>query len=350
MRKRNRIYAVALAAVILLLLLFTYISTQVYRRSLPVVETENIQPGTVKRTYTMNGAIRYLTAQEISFPFPVIVTETCMEAGMTVGEGMAVLRLDTEYLEIEQIRLMLALEELLAREEAEPDDEKRKLLAYERKKKEEAADCLEELLEAGGILYTSCQGEVRAVNTKEGAEEPADKLLVSICDRRGGAEITWGMEEEGILFERFYADLRMTDGHNSFTDTAVFSDVTRSYDVKTNRVYYRAIVPETKSMLSMHDEEPLTVTAYYVSDVYAALLPASAVQFEADGTACVYELKSREKSFGTEYYVRKQTIEVSDRDISHIATRNSLKDSRIVVNSSREICDREIVWAEDNGS
>lgn len=346
MKKRNRVYVGALAGVLVLLLLFTYISMQVYRRSLPVVETEDIQPGTVKRTYTMNGVLRYLSAQEVILPFPVIVSELCVEAGMAVGEGMAVLRLDTEYLEIEQIRLSIAIEEMLAREEAETDEEKRKLLTYDRKKKEAAAGRLEELLEADGVLYASCQGEVRAINTKEGAEESADKLLVSICDRRGGAELTWGMEEEGILFDRFYVDLRMTDGHNSFTDTAVLSDVTRSYDVKTNRVYYRAAVPETGNMLSMHDEEPLTVTAYYVSEVYAALLPASAVRFEADGTACVYELKSREKSFGTEYYVRKQTIEVSDRDAGHIATRSSLKDSRIVVNSSREIGDREIVWVE----
>ncbi len=347
MKRKNGIYAGALAGIILLLLLFTYVSMQVYRHSLPLIETENIQPGTVKRTYTMNGVFRYVSTQEISLPVSAIVAELYVETGETVGEGMAILKFDIEYLEMELIRQELEIEELKEREEQETEERKQKLLVYDRERKEEAVKNLEELLEAEGILYALCQGEVRAINTKEGVVEPADKLLVSICDRKGGAEITWGMEEEGILFERFYAELRTTDGHNSLSDTIVFENVDRNYDVKTNKVYYKAVVPESKNMLSMHDGEPVTVTAYYVSEVYPSLIPVSAVRFESDGAAYVYELKTREKSFGIEYYVRKQSIYVSDRDTNYIATTSTFKDSQIVVNSNQALNDRAAVWLEE---
>lgn len=347
MRKKNRIYAGALAGIFFVLLLFTYISMQVYRHSLPVVEIESIQPGTVKRTYTMSGVIHYTSVQEISLPVPAIVSELYVETGETVGKGMAVLKIDKEYLEMELIRQEIVLDELKDREVQETEERLQKLLAYDREKKEEIVKSLEELLEADGIIYALCQGEVRETHVKVGSVEPAGNLLVSICDKRGGAEITWNMEEEGILFERFYAELRMTDGHNSLNNTIVLENVDKSYDVKTNQVYYKAAVPESRDMLSMHDGEPLEVTAYYVSDVYPSLIPVSAVRFEADGTAYVFELKEREKSFGLEYYVRKQTIHVSDRDIDYIATTSTWKDSQIVVNSSQILKDRMSVWLEE---
>lgn len=347
MKKKNHIYLSLLAGSIALLLLFTYISMQVYRHSLPVVETAEITSGTVKRTYTMPGVFQYQTVQEIVLPVPVIVEEIYVSAGEAVAEGMDLLKLDTEYLRIEMFKLELQLESVREQEEEETDERQRQILAYERQKREEALLYIEEIIENEGIFYASCRGEVSGVYTEEKQTEPADKLLVSVCDKDGGAGISWSMEEEGILFERFYVDLRLTNGHTTETQTVILENVSKSYDAKTNKMYYTADVPETDQLLSMHETEALTVTAYYVSEVYTSLIPLSAVTFEADGTASVYELKTRDKSFGTEYYLRKQTISILDRDTGFVATGSSFRDSRIILNNSKALYDRAIVWLEE---
>ncbi len=347
MKKENRIYLGLLAGAIALLLIFTYISAQVYRRSLPVVETADIASGTVKRTYTMPGAFQYQSAQQIILPVPVKIEEIYVSAGEAVAEGMKILKIDTEYLRIEMLKLELQLEAAREQKEREEDERQRQILAYQIQEQEDAFVYLQEILEGDGIFCAACRGEIRGVYTEKDSDEPADKLLVSICDKDKGAEITWSMKEEGIFFERFYVDLRLTNGHTTETRTVILENVRKSYDAKTNMIYYTASVPETDNMLSMHDAESLTVTAYYVSDVYVSLVPVSAVNYEADGTASVYELRTREKSFGTEYYVRKQTITVLDKDSNYAATGTSFKDSRIIVNSSETLYDRAIVWVEE---
>lgn len=346
-KNKNRIYLGLLAGTIALLLMFTYISAQVYRHTIPAVETAEIFSGTVKRTYTMEGVFSYESAQEIALPAPVIVEEIYVRAGESVGEGMKLLKLDTQYLQVELFKLELEIEEMLEKEADIEDERKVQIAAYERQKKEEQLLTLRKAYEADGIFYAESKGEVRAVCTETGTVQTADKLLISVCDRNGSARISWSMQEEGITFDRFYVDVRVTDGHNTGTETVIIEDVRKNYDVKTGKVYYTAAVEKKNKLWAMHDAEAVRVAAYYVSDVYPALIPVSAVRYEPDGTACVYELKSRAKSFGVEYYVKKQTITVMDKDGSYVAVSANLKDADIVVNSSRKLTDRAAVWVEE---
>lgn len=346
MRKKNRFYLSMLAGALAALIVFTYISTQVYRQSLPVVETAEPAAGTVKRTYTMEGVFSYTTQQEILLPVPVLIESVAVREGEIVGEGMELLRLDIRALEIELLRLELELEAMREKENKLEDERAAQIFAYEREQKETEYQRLQELYAAGGIFYAAGRGEVREVYTETGSREAAGKLLLSVCDLDGGAEISWSMKEEGILFERFYVELRQTNGHVVSSGTVILENYKKSYDPQTDRVFYTASVPEQKEMLSMHDAETLTVTAYYVSEVYGALIPLSAITYDADGTAYVYELRSREKSFGMEYYVRKQTISVIEKDGTHAASGGSFKNMSIIVNSSQALQDRAAVWVE----
>ena len=205
---------------------------------------------------------------------------------------------------------------------------------------------MQEIIDAEGVLCAAYKGEIRSICSDIGVVQSADKLLVSVCDKTADAEISWVMQEENIVFERFYADVRVSDGHNIETSTIVIEDVQKSYDVKTDRVYYTAFVEKTDKLWAMHDAEAVEVKAYYVSEVYQTMIPVSAVNYETDGSACIYELKSRAKSFGTEYYVKKQSVTVLDKDDSYVATNANLKDADIVVNSSKKLADRVAVWVE----
>ncbi len=345
-RNKNKIYLGLLAGTVVLLLMFTYISTQVYRHSIPTVETAEIFSGTVKRTYTMEGVFTYGFSQDISFPVPVIVEEVYVRAGESVGEGMELMKLDTAYLEIERLKLELEIEKMLEKEADIADEREAQISAYERLKKDEKLLAVQEIIESEGIIYAESKGEIRSICTETGVMQAADKLLVSVCDKTQNAEVSWAMQEEGIVFERFYADVRVTDGHDIKTTTIIIEDVKKSYDVKTDRVYYTAVLEKTDELWAMHDAEAVEVTSHYVSEVYPTLIPVSAVSYDADGSACVYELKNRAKSFGMEYYVKKQTITVLDKDSSYVAANANLKDASIVVNSSKKLTDRAAVWVE----
>lgn len=346
-RNKNKIYLGLLAGTVVLLLMFTYISTQVYRHSIPTVETAEIFSGTVKRTYTMEGVFNYGSSQDISFPVPVIVEEVYVRAGEAVGEGMKLMKLDTAYLEIERLKLELEIEELLEMEANVGDEREKQIAVYERLKKEDKLAAVQEIIDAEGVLCADYKGEIRSICSETGVVQSADKLLVSVCDKTADAEISWVMKEESIIFERFFADVRVSDGHDIKTTTIVIEDVQKSYDVKTDMVYYTAVVEKTDKLWAMHDAEAVQVTSHYVSEVYPTLVPASAVSYETDGSACVYELKSRAKSFGTEYYVKKQSITVLDKDDNYVATNANLKGADIVVNSSKKLADRAAVWVEE---
>lgn len=342
----NKIYVWLLAGIMVLLLMFTYISTQVYRHSLPIVETANISSGTLKRTYVTEGIFSYHSVREASYAVPIIIEETYVRAGEAVSENMKLMKLDVEYLEIEHLKLEIEIEDMRKQEEKITDERKRQIAVYERQKREEQFLEIEELLKAGGILYSECQGEIRSICEELGKIIEPNKLLVSVCDKTDEADISWVMQEEGITFERFYVEARITDGHSVQTETFVVEDVNRSYDVKLNKNYYTAQLEKSDKLWNMHDAESVQITAYYVSEVYPSLLPLESVEFASDGSAFVYELKSKQKSFGTDYYVKKQMITVADRDNTYAATNETLKDMDIVVNSSKNLLDRMSVWIE----
>lgn len=341
--KGEKIAAVGFCLFFAVLAAFTYISAHVYRRSLPAVTAETPYNGSLRRTYHIPARLYYETLSLILAPADVKIEEWYVREGQAVWEGTPIVRVSGKDLEIAKLELEIALEELEGQINREDREKQKQLLLLSAEKLREELEAVKDFMEKDGIYVSAICGEVTKRMGTEGDSIKKGEGIVELCEIPGDVRIEWELPQD-VRLEKYEIMLHLQKDLQSGEETLTFESAQEVYDAETGNMQYILKIPKSEYEVFMHHEEKLQVISYYVSQSYSTLLPKRAVLTDQDGDTYVYLLKSREVSFGTEYYVKKQKVECLEEDSEFVAVEGILKRDLVLMDWNKDLEDSDVVW------
>lgn len=331
-RKNVRRLAAAAVLLVAAMAACTVISAKNYMNSLNRVTTTSSVSNQLRTTTESGGSLRYSHRERLPIPEGCGIETEYVRKGSSFAEGDPLLQMEGEDLLLKSYETaaeISALEEAIA---AESGEERRQVLQLQKENLEEEKGSVDELLEADGILYAPCAGQVIEYNPSGETAE----LVYGIAD--GSYYLEWSVErEEYKEFSNIEATVR--------NQKIPLEEVTVTYDEGTQRYMFRTEEIALEFADPVMDGEYAQVTQQYISEEYPAVIPKTSIRYDGDGFSYVYLVEERETVLGTETYVVKTGVTILEEDAKNAAVLAELTD--LVENSSRELTDLEAVLVID---
>ena len=289
----------------------TLISAKHYWDRLTTVAVTSTVPDSIRSTLTVSASVYYHETVEVNIPAGCRVEAVHLENEQFVEAGQPILKLKEEELEIVYYEKKLLAEEL-GRTEATGGTEAE--LAYWKKKLlDEELAVLETIIADEGVIYAETAGVmIRQPYGKGMKTTESNRVIIGKAD--SGCYLEWTVPEK------------------SYRD---FSRGTATVEGKVNGLIWEKPVyrngdyvfrAEFSSETMFVQGSKIDIQLIYVSEEYKAVLPKKCIQYDQDGSAYVYQVKTRDCNFGEESYVVKIGVTIEDRDDKNVAVKASLTD------------------------
>ena len=340
-----------LAAVLVVFFLVAAVCTGIsqnrYYNSLPLVSVQEAAPGNLREHFETEAVVEFDYLQnDIKAPCMLSNIEILVSPGETVEAGDPIFQVspDNFYVYERQLRLEILEYE---RESASSDgtEEERlraEIAAYHLAETQQELVNLETILQNDGIITASSAGTVTNC-ISNGSTAAQGQTIVQMRTYGETATLIWSWPEESADY--FEPGDTVSVPLTIWSDQADPPITKRAYfDLAINRKYYSGtenaarfeveLTPELLGgPLAMMNGERATILVDYVSDnEYERVLPIDAVVFDSSGSGFLYQLDTRSRVFGQEYYAVPTAVQIEGRTQEYVAV-SSIPDKPVILNA-----------------
>ena len=310
MKKR---YGVLLAAFLLILAVCTYASNQIYRKSLPAVQTVETIGTRLNYLWELSGTLHYENKEEHSVPVPVSIAKWAVQTGDRVSSGEPLLQVDAQQLHIHWLQCKID-EEALEAQLKKSKSFAKELLELQLTELQKTIGFVENLIAADGWIMADADGIV--LKLQSARQAAAGMPLVTIGPDSGEKTIQFLLTEEQTAYcePGTKLEVKLLCGGKS---TAIQLAVDRIL-YSAERKGFLCTVSTDMAVDMMEGQETFAVLAAE-SKFYHYVIPAEAIVANNNGNASFYVLRQRETIMGTEYYAVLRTgyvLEQNDRNVA----------------------------------
>jgi hypothetical protein len=326
--KTLKLMAVIVAAAVLC----TLISLKNYSSSLNLVTTTSTINGAIRDNVTVGGLLKYNKTAVIELPSDCEVDEVFVCAGQDVSIGDAVVRLSLDKLELQKYQYMLSIEML---ETAVTESSiQQNINRLKIKGLEGMLAQISKAIDNNGIIFSTMSGEIISQPLSTGNMTDRDSgIKIGLHD--GGYFCEW--EVSRIKNKKFTSiTASLGNGVDLSCDSVQFQPARDSYLCRS-KVFD---IPESQIKAGF-----IEITLNYISDEYKATIPRSCIYADNYGSTYVYIVETRQRIYGTEFYVRKIGVTIKDQGDINAAILSEVKN--VVVSSKRVPVEMEAVQVAD---
>jgi len=318
----SKVILASLVAFFALTALLTYISQSRYEDGLPLVQTIEAIPGIMQKTYDVIGRIEADLSQErtVYAPADLQIRAVSAVTGESSKTGDVLIEFDAVQAELALIDYKLQLETCQKAAETINDALLMRQNALQTAQLTADIAALEEILANGGVVAVRDCDILYAI----GQNTPSvvrGQLLVRYIPFPTMKSIVFSLpieEHPPAVGSMVVCDLWIYDEE---TETIKLEEEQRLpiVNCRAEEDAWVLTVAMDIADVYMHHGEQVPLTAAYVGTVeYPFVLPRDAVEISGR-TGTIYVLDSREKVFGTQYFLRRMQVEVLAYDDIRVA-------------------------------
>jgi len=329
-------YGAWLGAFLLILAICTYASTQIYRRSLPMVQTVETISTKLNFVWELTGNLHYDQTAMYSVPVPATIVQSQVRAGDRVTVGQPLLQVDTEQLHLQWLQCKIDEESLEARIKKSKSFTKEQL-ELQLIQLQETILFIENLMEADGWIIADTDGIV--LRLQQSQQAAAQVPLITVGPDNGQKTLEFLLSEVQAAYCKPDTELEVTlicDGKSVVVNVAADRVI---YSAEKNGYLCMAT---TDLAVDMMDGQKLAATLAAESVFYYYVLPIEAVVANNNSNASFYVLRERETIMGTEYYTVMRTGYIREQNESYVALASAVMEP-VVISTSDTIYDGCIV-------
>ena len=315
MKKR---YGVLLAAFLLILAVCTYASNQIYRKSLPAVQTVETIGTRLNYLWELSGTLHYENKEEHSVPVPVSIAKWAVQTGDRVSSGEPLLQVDAQQLHIHWLQCKID-EEALEAQLKKSKSFAKELLELQLTELQKTIGFVENLIAADGWIMADADGIV--LKLQSARQAAAGMPLVTIGPDSGEKTIQFLLTEEQTAYcePGTKLEVKLLCGGKS---TAIQLAVDRIL-YSAERKGFLCTVSTDMAVDMMEGQETFAVLAAE-SKFYHYVIPAEAIVANNNGNASFYVLRQRETIMGTEFYAVLRTGYILEQNESYAALNGAV--------------------------
>lgn len=320
-----------LLGVVLLIGGCTLVSAKHYRDSLAAIKVTSTVPDSIRSTLTVSGSVYYHETEEVYIPSGCRVETVYLENEHFVEAGQPILKLKEEELQIVCCEKKLLAEEL---EKTEATGGTVAELAHWKKKLLDAElIVLEKIIADEGVIFAEAAGMMIQQPYEKGMKTTENNRVI-IGKSESGCYLEWTVPEKS------YRDF----SRGTATVEGEAKGLSWQKPIYRNGVYvYQS---ELSGEIVFVQGSKIDVQLIYVSKEYKAVLPKKCIQYDQDGSAYVYQVKTRDCNFGEESYVVKIGVTIEDWDDKNVAIKAPLTDVVLSGPDGLTEMDRVLVYGD----
>ena len=313
-----------MAAFLLILAVCTYASNQIYRKSLPAVQTVETIGTRLNYLWELSGTLHYENKEEHSVPVPVSIAKWAVQTGDRVSSGEPLLQVDAQQLHIHWLQCKID-EEALEAQLKKSKSFAKELLELQLTELQKTIGFVENLIAADGWIMADADGIV--LKLQSARQAAAGMPLVTIGPDSGEKTIQFLLTEEQTAYcePGTKLEVKLLCGGKS---TAIQLAVDRIL-YSAERKGFLCTVSTDMAVDMMEGQETFAVLAAE-SKFYHYVIPAEAIVANNNGNASFYVLRQRETIMGTEYYAVLRTGYVLEQNDRYVALSGAVMEPVIV--------------------
>lgn len=334
----KRLCAAMLIAFMLIMLLGMYITRQLLLRSLPTVETVLESKEVLRNTYTVQGTVVYDTLTVLRAPCPLTLAAVYRRSGEAVKRGDALFAYALEDLQLARL-MAFSDAEAYERQAAQAQTGSAACLLYQKQaecSKASASD-LQKLIDAGGVVKSTVNGYIGAVNLSPGERIQQNGAVMSVYDKDGLIELQFQSPDQRYSFDAAAFELPLSSGASSDDQRKKLPISRQQYDAAARALRYIVTIPAALS-IEAYPGQVIAGTVQTQSKQYAHTLPLSCLHEDGTGRQYVYVIIERETVRGRVFYAQQRTVFVLDKDAVNYSYTTEIKEP-VVVSDSRDLKD-----------
>lgn len=327
-KNRKKMFSAFLCGttILLIMLICTIFSAKNYVNSLNKVILSSSSSGKISKTVTGNGALKFSEVQQLEIPKNCSVTQVFVKIGSNFLAGDPLLQLNMDDLILQRCEV-LTERELLSNHDFKNEWE-RQAANIKEKNLNEAEQSLAALIEANGILYAECDGQVIDCIFMD----KTTQLFYGVSE--GGYYIEWSVApQDYAVFSEMSAAVQ--------NQKILLENATVSYQASAQRYVFRSDDFAWNFSSPVIHGEYAEVQMSYISEEYSSVIPKTGIFYDSDGFSYVYLVKERDTMWGKESYAVKTGVTILEEDEKNAAVLAGLEN--FVVNSSRPMSDLQAV-------
>ncbi len=339
--------AAALLAFFLVAAVCTGISQNKYYESLPLVSVQEAVPGNLREHLETEARVELdYVESDLKAPCALSGVEILVSQGETVEAGEPVFRVspDDFYIYERQLRLeILEYERQVASsDETEEGRLRAEIAAHQLEQSQKKLTDLEMILQNDGTVTAPSDGTVISC-ISNGSAAAQGQAVVQMRSYGETAVLCWSLPDDQAAY--FAPGDTVSAPLTVWSDQADVPIAKRSYfDLTISRKYYK----ETENMvrfeteltpellggaLAMMNGERVTLLADYVSEnEYQRILPLDAVVFDSEGSGFLYQLDTRSRVFGQEYYAVPIAVQIEGKTREYVAV-SSIPEKPVILDA-----------------
>lgn len=348
--KNKKIYGRLLIAFLIIMLVLTYASSQIYNSNLPRVKLGTPTSGAITKTYITNGTMEYKTVKELTVPVDCTVKKMEANALDQLNEQMTIASFETKELLLAKYELEIQIEnqknQMTQLEKNTPQYKRLEILKQDL---DEELKLVDEIIANGGVMISLDTGIIIEVLAKEGQKLKAgDPLLRYAPQEDNQLSIVWSIENsEGYEFYpqddvvvTFAASVETSVGRERVTKNKLYAIHAKTSVASADQY---EILLDTKELEEENIQYgqgfnvPLRVSS--TSAEYETVVPLSAIDTE---NSCVYMLQEVKKAFRAEQTVVSVPVKVLMKN-DEIASITSIPEGEIIVSSDQKLYNGDAV-------
>lgn len=349
--KNKKIYGRLLVAFLVLMLILTYASTQIYTSNLPKVKLGSPTSGIITKTYVTNGTMEYKTVKELTVPIDCVVKDVEAKVNFNMNELMTVATFEMKDLYLAKYDLEIQLDNYEAQmAQFEKSTPQYKRLAILKQDLEAELQKVDDMVNFGGALVGGDTGEVLDILVKPGQKLKAgDAVLRYIPSEGNQLAITWTIDRsEGYEFYTqddvvvaFTASVETSAGRERVTKNKLCSITIKTIESINTSKYEILLDTAELDEENIRYAQGLNVALRISSSSfeYDTVVPLGAIDTENN---CVYMLQEVKKGFRTEKTVVSVPVKVLMKNDEE-ASITSIPEGEIIIYSDKQLYDGDAV-------
>lgn len=306
----RRICILLLAAFLALILIFRYISQQIYLRSLIAVDTVYESKQILRNSYDVKAMVVYDT-QILRAPSSLTVASVQKHVGEEIRYGDALLSYDLSDLQIACLSVMRDTEQY-EQQAAQVMIYSTKYLLFKQQaeKSRNIAATLETLINNNGVVHSTVNGYIGAIYVVQGDHVAQNAPILSVCDQGGQTTIQFPSPNLSYDFTSISVEFPTEDGIGERQKIPITQ---KYYDASGQTLLYSAKLSGNMSK-SVYPGQTLEGTLQTRSKEYEHTLPIACLHEDDTGRQYVYVVLEKDTVHGKVMYVQQRTVYVLEKD------------------------------------
>ena len=326
--KKNRFWIVILG-IFVVMGVCTAISAHNYVDDKPMVVVTNTVSDSIRKQLIVTAGLYYKETEVINVPEDCAIEEVYVHNGDKVEAGSELLRLKEADVQIVYLQRQIYKESL--EQQLDVGGLQGSLAFWQMENLKEELGELEQLIADGCVIRAKENCVVLSQSYNSGEFSDEEKLEVAYMER--GCCLQWTVSQENYLP---YAGTSIIEGKK----------ITLSWEQPEYQNGIYTYVSELPQITECLHGEPIEINLMYTSQEYRAVLPKSCIYYDTDGSPYVFQLYSRKRMLGKEYYVRKIFVEIEEVDNTNVAVSSPAKG--IVERTSMKLSDMATIILMEN--